>query len=65
MNTQGGGLSFTHPGMFGIFTVIEAYRQLTQAYAGSPRQVADAEVALAHGIGYIAGAHCSLVMTRD
>lgn len=64
MNTQGGGLSFTHPGMFGIFTVIEAYRQLTQAYAGSPRQVADAEIALAHGIGYIAGAHCSLVLTR-
>lgn len=64
MNTQGGGLSFTHPGMFGIFTVIEAYRQLTQAYAGSPRQVADAEVALSHGIGYIAGAHCSLVLTR-
>jgi acetyl-CoA acetyltransferase len=28
VNTSGGGLSYTHPGMYGIFTVIEAVRQL-------------------------------------
>ena len=28
MNTSGGGLSYTHPGMFGIFLLIEAVRQL-------------------------------------
>lgn len=62
MNTQGGALSFTHPGMFGIFTVIEAYRQVARQYAGTERQV-DAEVALAHGIGYSASTHASIVLT--
>ena len=28
MNTSGGGLSYTHPGMYGIFLIIEAVRQL-------------------------------------
>lgn len=37
MNTQGGALSYTHPGMFGIFTIIEAVRQL-RGECG-PRQV--------------------------
>ncbi|MBI4242040.1 MAG: thiolase [Candidatus Rokubacteria bacterium] len=49
LNTQGGGLSYCHPGVFGIFTVIEAVRQL-RGECG-PRQVKDAEVALCHGTG--------------
>lgn len=49
VNTNGGGLSYCHPGMYGIFTLIESARQLRRE-AGE-RQVADAEVALAHGNG--------------
>lgn len=49
VNTNGGGLSYCHPGMYGIFTLIEATRQL-RGEAGD-RQVADAHVALAHGNG--------------
>lgn len=49
VNTNGGGLSCCHPGMYGIFTLIEAVRQLRGA-AGA-RQVKDAEVALCHGNG--------------
>lgn len=49
VNTNGGGLSYCHPGMYGIFTVIEAVRQLRGGCA--QRQVEDAEVALAHGNG--------------
>ncbi|WP_037577748.1 thiolase [Phaeacidiphilus oryzae] len=49
VNTNGGGLSYCHPGMYGVFTVIEAVRQL-RGTCGE-RQVADAEVALAHGNG--------------
>jgi acetyl-CoA acetyltransferase len=49
MNTNGGGLSFTHPGMYGMFLITEAVRQL-RGEAG-PRQVDGAEVAVAHGSG--------------
>ena len=49
MNTNGGGLSFTHPGMYGMFLVTEAVRQL-RGECGE-RQVAGAEVAVAHGSG--------------
>ena len=49
LNTQGGGLSYCHPGVFGIFTVIEGVRQL-RGECG-PRQVAGAEIALCHGTG--------------
>ena len=49
VNTNGGGLACVHPGMYGLFTVVEAYRQLTGS-AGE-RQVPDAEIAVAHGNG--------------
>ena len=49
VNTNGGGLSCVHPGMYGLFTVVEAYRQLTGA-AGD-RQISGAEIAVAHGNG--------------
>ena len=49
VNTSGGGLSYCHPGMYGIFTLIESVRQL-RGEAGA-RQVAGAQVALAHGNG--------------
>jgi acetyl-CoA acetyltransferase len=49
VNTNGGGLSFAHPGMYGLFTLIEATAQL-RGNAGE-RQVAGAEVAIAHGNG--------------
>jgi acetyl-CoA acetyltransferase len=49
VNTNGGGLSFCHPGMYGLFTLVESIRQL-RAEAGD-RQVKDATIALAHGNG--------------
>ena len=49
VNPDGGGLSSNHPGMRGIFLVIEAVKQL-RGECGD-RQVADASVALAHGTG--------------
>ena len=47
--TSGGGLSYTHPGMFGMFLLVEAVRQV-QGSAGA-HQVPGVEVALAHGCG--------------
>ena len=49
VNTNGGGLACVHPGMYGLFTVVEAYRQLTGSAGG--RQVSGAEIAVAHGNG--------------
>ena len=49
VNTNGGGLSCCHPGMYGMFLLIEAVQQL-RGEAGA-RQVADAQVALCHGNG--------------
>jgi acetyl-CoA acetyltransferase len=49
INLDGGGLSSNHPGMRGIFLVIEAVKQL-RGECG-PRQVAGPEVALVHGTG--------------
>jgi acetyl-CoA acetyltransferase len=49
VNTNGGGLSCVHPGMYGIFTLIEGATQLRGE--GGARQVKDAEIALCHGNG--------------
>ncbi len=48
-NTDGGGLSCTHPGMRGLFLLCEATRQL-RGEAGDA-QVQGAEIAVAHGSG--------------
>lgn len=49
VNTNGGGLSFCHPGMYGIFAVIEAVHQI-RGTAGE-RQVENVTTAVAHGNG--------------
>jgi acetyl-CoA acetyltransferase len=49
VNTNGGGLACVHPGMYGLFTVVEAFRQLTGT-AGD-RQVSGVDIAVAHGNG--------------
>lgn len=49
VNTNGGGLSCCHPGMYGIFTLIENVRQL-RGEAGA-RQIEGARIALSHANG--------------
>ncbi|HEU4758621.1 MAG TPA: acetyl-CoA acetyltransferase [Dehalococcoidia bacterium] len=49
LNTAGGGLSYTHPGQYGIFLIIEAVRQL-RGECGE-RQVPDARLACVNGTG--------------
>ncbi|HEX9278598.1 MAG TPA: acetyl-CoA acetyltransferase [Casimicrobiaceae bacterium] len=62
VNTSGGGLRYCHPGMFGIFLLIEAVRQL-RAEAGE-RQVAKARRALVHGYGGIFAGNATAVLGR-
>jgi acetyl-CoA acetyltransferase len=63
LNTNGGGLSYTHPGMYGIFPLIEATRQL-RGECGE-RQVADARTALAHGTGGVLSSAATVLLGRD
>jgi acetyl-CoA acetyltransferase len=48
-NTDGGGLSTCHPGMRGIFLLVEATKQLRGE--GGQRQVPDAKIACVNGTG--------------
>jgi acetyl-CoA acetyltransferase len=50
-NTDGGGLSACHPGMRGIFLLVEATRQLRGEFDGTPRQVPDARLACVSATG--------------
>jgi acetyl-CoA acetyltransferase len=60
VNTNGGGLSYCHPGMYGLMLLIEAVRQL-RGECGA-RQVAGAEVALAHGNGAVLSSQSTVVL---
>ncbi len=65
MNTNGGGLSYTHSGMYGMFAVIETVRQLRHDYADQGiRQVNDAELAVVHGTGGVLSSAGTAVLAR-
>ena len=63
VNTNGGGLSCTHPGMYGVFTVIEAVRQL-RGICGE-RQIAAAKTAIAHGNGGTLSSQATAILGTD
>jgi acetyl-CoA acetyltransferase len=62
-NTDGGGLSCTHPGMRGLFLLCEAARQL-RGVAGDS-QVPGAEIAVAHGSGGWLSTQGTVVLGRE
>jgi acetyl-CoA acetyltransferase len=59
VNTNGGGLSCVHPGMYGLFTMVEAVQQL-QGVCGE-RQVEGAKLAVAQGNGGVLSSEAVLV----
>ena len=67
VNTNGGGLSCVHPGMYGLFVTIEAIRQI-RAAAGDdedPREaggwVEGAKLSLAHGNGGVLASQATTI----
>jgi len=60
VNTNGGGLSCCHPGMYGLFTLVENCLQL-RGEAGE-RQVAGAELGLCHANGGTLSSQSTVVL---
>ena len=60
VNTNGGGLSCNHPGMYGLFTVIEAVQQL-RGDCGA-RQVPGVQLALAHANGGVLSSQATAIL---
>jgi acetyl-CoA acetyltransferase len=63
VNTNGGGLSYCHPGMYGLLGMIEAVRQV-RGECGA-RQIDNCAVALAHGNGGVLSSQCTAIFGRD
>lgn len=63
VNTNGGGLSCVHPGMYGLFAMVEAARQL-MGVCGE-RQVPNVELSLAHGNGVVLSSQATLIFGSD
>ncbi|MDP2627601.1 MAG: thiolase [Candidatus Rokubacteria bacterium] len=63
INTNGGGLSYTHSGMYGIFPIIEATRQL-RGECGA-RQVPAMRRSLVNGMGGMLSAAGTLVLSNE
>ncbi|MGZ5091631.1 MAG: thiolase [Burkholderiales bacterium] len=63
VNTSGGGLSYCHPGMYGLLVMIEAVRQV-RGECGQ-RQVPNCDIALAHGNGGVLSSQCSVIFGSE
>ena len=61
MNTNGGGLSYTHTGMYGMFAIQEAVRQLRGQAAV---QVPGVTISFVQGVGMFFAAAGSLVLSN-
>ena len=60
VNTNGGGLSYCHPGMYGLFLLIEAVRQLRGERGAG--QVPGAETAIVQGNGGVLSAQATVIL---
>jgi len=60
-NTNGGGLSYMHSGMYGMYALQEGVRQMRGL---APAQVADAEISLVHGVGGMFAAAGTIILGR-
>ena len=61
MNTNGGGLSYTHSGMYGMYALQESVRQMRGT---APAQVEGAKVSVCHGVGGMFAASGTIVFTN-
>jgi acetyl-CoA acetyltransferase len=62
LNTNGGGLSYMHSGMYGMYALQESVRQMRGI---APAQVPGARISIAHGVGGMFAASGTIVFSNE
>jgi len=62
LNTNGGGLSYMHSGMYGMYALQESVRQMRGT---APAQIENAKISVCHGVGGMFAASGTIIMTND
>jgi acetyl-CoA acetyltransferase len=62
LNTNGGGLSYMHSGMYGMYALQESVRQMRGVAAA---QVPGAKVSVSHGVGGMFAASGTIIMSNE
>jgi acetyl-CoA acetyltransferase len=62
LNTNGGGLSYMHSGMYGMYALQESVRQLRGI---APAQVEGAKISVCHGVGGMFAASGTIIMSNE
>jgi acetyl-CoA acetyltransferase len=62
LNTNGGGLSYMHSGMYGMYALQESVRQMRGI---APAQVPGAKISVCHGVGGMFAASGTIVFTNE
>jgi acetyl-CoA acetyltransferase len=62
LNTNGGGLSYMHSGMYGMYALQESVRQLRGI---APAQVPGVKVSVSHGVGGMFAASGTVIMASE
>lgn len=62
VNTNGGGLSYMHSGMYGMYALQESVRQMRGI---APAQVPGAQISVAHGVGGMFAASSTIIFSNE
>ncbi len=62
VNTNGGGLSYMHSGMYGMYALQESVRQMRGI---APAQIPGAKISVCHGVGGMFAASGTIIFTNE
>jgi acetyl-CoA acetyltransferase len=62
LNTNGGGLSYMHSGMYGMYALQESVRQMRGT---SPAQIDGAKISVCHGVGGMFAASGTIIFSNE
>ena len=62
LNTNGGGLSYMHSGMYGMYALQESVRQMRGI---APAQVEGAKISVCHGVGGMFAASGTIIFSNE